>query len=75
MEGYKCNIGKGILKICMGDNYTDATVVFREYVQNAIDAIYQAANMLYSTTEDRGIHVGMTCWLSKHLAYAPEFVV
>lgn len=42
MEGYKCKIGKGLLKICMGDNYTDATVVFREYVQNAIDAIYQA---------------------------------
>ncbi|MCQ2344063.1 MAG: hypothetical protein MJ002_03955 [Paludibacteraceae bacterium] len=42
MEGYNCNIGAGILKLCMGENYTDATVVFREYVQNAIDAIYQA---------------------------------
>ncbi|MCQ2346621.1 MAG: hypothetical protein MJZ92_01670 [Paludibacteraceae bacterium] len=42
MEGYSCKVGKGVLKICMGDNYTDATVVFREYVQNAIDAIYQA---------------------------------
>lgn len=42
MEDYKCKVGKGLLKICMGDNYTDATVVFREYVQNAIDAIYQA---------------------------------
>lgn len=53
MEGYKCNIGKGILKICMGDNYTDATVVFREYVQNAIDAIYQAESMnLISDTDN-----------------------
>lgn len=42
MEGYSCSVGKGVLKICMGDNYTDATVVFREYVQNAIDAIYDA---------------------------------
>lgn len=53
MEGYKCNIGKGILKICMGDNYTDATVVFREYVQNAIDAIYQAEKQgLISNTDN-----------------------
>lgn len=53
MEGYKCNIGKGILKICMGDNYTDATVVFREYVQNAIDAIYQAeAENIISFTDN-----------------------
>lgn len=28
MEGYSCSVGKGVLKICMGDNYTDATVVF-----------------------------------------------
>lgn len=53
MEGYKCNIGKGILKICMGDNYTDATVVFREYVQNAIDAIYQAESLgIISNTDN-----------------------
>ncbi|MCQ2282966.1 MAG: hypothetical protein MJZ99_10160 [Bacteroidales bacterium] len=53
MEGYKCNVGKGILKICMGDNYTDATVVFREYVQNAIDAIYQAEKQgLITNTEN-----------------------
>lgn len=53
MEGYKCKVGKGLLKICMGDNYTDATVVFREYVQNAIDAIYQAEEAgIISNTEN-----------------------
>lgn len=45
MEGFNCTIGKGLLKICMGDNYTDATVVFREYVQNSIDAIYEAEKL------------------------------
>lgn len=53
MEGYSCKVGKGVLKICMGDNYTDATVVFREYVQNAIDAIYQAEALgIISNTEN-----------------------
>lgn len=57
MEGYKCNIGKGILRICMGDNYTDATVVFREYVQNAIDAIYQAESLNIISSTDNYVSI------------------
>lgn len=59
MEGYKCKIGKGLLKICMGDNYTDATVVFREYVQNAIDAIYQAESLGIISPTDNYVSINI----------------
>lgn len=59
MEGYKCKIGKGLLKICMGDNYTDATVVFREYVQNAIDAIYQAETLGIISNTDNYVSINI----------------
>ncbi len=61
MEGYKCKIGKGMLKICMGDNYTDATVVFREYVQNAIDAIYQAESLGIISPTDNYVSININC--------------
>ena len=61
MEGYKCKIGKGLLKICMGDNYTDATVVFREYVQNAIDAIYQAESLGIISPTDNYVSININC--------------
>lgn len=59
MEGYKCKVGKGLLKICMGDNYTDATVVFREYVQNAIDAIYQAESLNKISNTDNYVSINI----------------
>ena len=59
MEGYKCKVGKGMLKICMGDNYTDATVVFREYVQNAIDAIYQAESLGIISNTDNYVSINI----------------
>lgn len=59
MEGYKCKVGKGLLKICMGDNYTDATVVFREYVQNAIDAIYQAESLDIISNTDNYVSINI----------------
>ena len=59
MEGYKCRVGKGLLKICMGDNYTDATVVFREYVQNAIDAIYQAESLGIISNTDNYVSINI----------------
>ena len=61
MEGYKCRVGKGLLKICMGDNYTDATVVFREYVQNAIDAIYQAESKGIISQTDNYVSININC--------------
>lgn len=61
MEGYKCRVGKGLLKICMGDNYTDATVVFREYVQNAIDAIYQAESLDIISNTDNYVSININC--------------
>ena len=59
MEGYKCKVGKGLLKICMGDNYTDATVVFREYVQNAIDAIYKAESLDIISNTDNYVSINI----------------
>lgn len=59
MEGYNCTVGKGVLKICMGDNYTDATVVFREYVQNAIDAIYQAETLGIISNTDNYVSINI----------------
>lgn len=59
MEGYKCKVGKGLLKICMGDNYTDATVVFREYVQNAIDAIYKAEELGIISPTDNYVSINI----------------
>ena len=59
MEGYKCKVGKGLLKICMGDNYTDATVVFREYVQNSIDSIYQAEALGIISNTDNYVSINI----------------
>ena len=47
MEGYKSKAGNGLLEICMGKNYQDSMVVYREYVQNACDAIYEAEKLGY----------------------------
>lgn len=42
MEGYSSKSGKKLMMICMGNNYTNPMVVYREYIQNACDALYDA---------------------------------
>ena len=39
MEGYSSKSGKKLMMICMGNNYTNPMVVYREYIQNACDQI------------------------------------
>lgn len=39
---FKSRAGKKLLKICMGDLYPNPMVVYREYVQNACDALQEA---------------------------------
>ena len=45
MEGHKFKGGKKLLQLCMGQNYYDSNVVYREYVQNACDSLYAAQRM------------------------------
>ena len=42
MEGYKSRIGKSQMHQYMGELYEDCMVVYREYIQNACDAIEDA---------------------------------
>lgn len=42
MEGYKSRIGKSQMRDYMGSLYENSMVVFREYLQNACDAVEQA---------------------------------
>ena len=42
MEGYDCRIGKRQMRHYMGELYENAMVVYREYLQNACDAVEQA---------------------------------
>lgn len=42
MEGYDCRIGKDQMRQYMGGLYENAMVVYREYLQNACDAVEQA---------------------------------
>ena len=42
MEGYKSRIGKSQMRQYMGELYEDCMVVYREYIQNACDAIEDA---------------------------------
>lgn len=59
MNNYQCKVGKNALKLFMGDNYTDATVVFREYVQNAIDSIYQAESLGIISNTDNYVSINI----------------
>ena len=52
MENYKSKTGNGLLAICMGKNYQDSMVVYREYVQNACDSIYEAMKLGYYASDD-----------------------
>lgn len=52
MKDYKSKTGNGLLAICMGKNYQDSMVVYREYVQNACDSIYEAMNLGYYESDD-----------------------
>ncbi len=42
MEGYKSKIGKDQMRQYMGGLYENSMVIFREYLQNACDAVEQA---------------------------------
>lgn len=45
MEGYNSRIGKTQMQQYMGDLYENPMVVYREYIQNACDAIEDALSM------------------------------
>lgn len=45
MEGYKSRIGKDQMRQYMGSLYENSMVVYREYLQNACDAVEQALQM------------------------------
>ena len=55
MKDYKSKTGNGLLAICMGKNYQDSMVVYREYVQNACDSIYEAMNLGYYSSDEEKI--------------------
>ena len=60
MEGYVAKGGKKILQLCMGDNYHNPMVVFREYVQNAVDSIYEAEKQgLIDVAQDEAIIINL----------------
>ena len=60
MEGYVAKGGKKILQLCMGDNYHNPMVVFREYVQNAVDSIYEAEKQgLIDVAQDEAITINL----------------
>ena len=42
MEGYKSKIGKDQMRQYMGGLYENSMVIYREYLQNACDAVEQA---------------------------------
>ena len=42
MEGFHSSVDKKVLELCMGKNYHNPMVVYREYVQNSCDALYSA---------------------------------
>lgn len=44
MEGYKSRIGKSQMRQYMGELYENCMVVYREYIQNACDAIEDAVS-------------------------------
>ena len=60
MKDYKSKTGNGLLAICMGKNYQDSMVVYREYVQNACDSIYEAMKLgYYSSDEEKRIAISI----------------
>ncbi|MCF2603141.1 ATP-binding protein [Parabacteroides distasonis] len=60
MEGYSSKSGKKLMMICMGNNYTNPMVVYREYIQNACDALYDAVRKdIVKESSDKFISVGI----------------
>lgn len=44
MNEYKSSVGKNLIEILMFSMYPDAKIIYREYIQNACDAIKEAVN-------------------------------
>ena len=66
MQGYKSKTGNGLLAICMGKNYQDSMVVFREYVQNSCDSVYEAMKQgFYNSEDERCIAIDITPGLKR----------
>ena len=42
MEGFKSTTGKQLLNILMFSMYPEPKIIYREYIQNALDSIYAA---------------------------------
>lgn len=79
MEGYKSKAGNGLLEICMGKNYQDSMVVYREYVQNACDAIYEANKLgYYNSIDEMSIaitikpHTREICFMDRGVGVAKD---
>ena len=66
MEGYKSKTGNGLLALCMGKNYQDSMVVYREYVQNSCDSVYEAMKQgYYDSEEERCIAINIIPGLNR----------
>ena len=79
MEGYKSKAGNGLLEICMGKNYQDSMVVYREYVQNACDAIYEAKKRgYYNSPDEMSVaimikpHIREICFMDRGIGVAKD---
>lgn len=44
---YQPIVGKNLIEILMFSMYSDSLIIFREYVQNAFDAIVEAKDRAY----------------------------
>ena len=52
MEGYKSRFGVGTLGLALGKLYTDPSVIYREYIQNACDGLELAIKKGLITTKE-----------------------
>lgn len=57
MEGYKSRFGVGTLGLALGKLYTDPSVIYREYIQNACDGLELAIKKGLITTKEAVITI------------------
>ena len=57
MEGYRSRFGVGTLGLALGKLYTDPSVIYREYIQNACDGLELAIKKGLITSKDAVITI------------------
>lgn len=66
MEGHKTTIGKDLMRQYMGGMYENSLVIYREYLQNACDAVEEALQEgLTQSREDANIAVTLDSYNSR----------